>query len=172
MSYGFDLIALPAGSDRDKAYKQHREQQGHARARVLEDEDPGPLDPAKEKQKQRLAAALIGRNPDLKEFERDYARIAVNGSISESEARRLFRNIELNDHRNHIQIDIADDGGSIGFSPEGRGKACADSVRILWDCLRVLELEGGYAAYDPQVGRILNLESDYDTLVRMICSRG
>ncbi|HKF48724.1 MAG TPA: hypothetical protein VKB38_15305 [Terracidiphilus sp.] len=172
MSYGLDLIRLPSGGDRDQAYRQYREEQSRAGTSVLDDEDPGPLDPSKEDRKQRLASALIARDPDLKKFERNYAKIAAGRSISEAEARRIIRNIELNDHRNHIQIDLRDDEGSIGFSPEGRGDACARSVRILWDCLRVLESEGGYSAWDPQINRLLNLDSDYDTLVKNICAAG
>lgn len=168
MSYGLDLIRLPAGPDRNQAYQQYQEQKSSA----VDDEDPGPLVPAIEERKHRLIAALIARDPHLKHFERDYAKIAAKRSISEDEARRLFRNIELNDHRNHIQIDLHDDEGSIGFSPEGRGEACAKSVRTLWECLRALESEGGYATYDLQVGRILDLESDYETVVKSICGGG
>lgn len=171
MSYAFDLIRLPAGPDRDQAHRQFLKEKERADNGAADSRDPGPLDPAKEERKQRIVTALTSRNPDLRKFERNYAKIAASRSVSEAEARRLFRDIELNDERNYIQINLSDDEGSIGFSPEGRGEACAKSVRTLWDCLRVLESEAGYAVYDLQLGKILDLESDYDTLVKNICSR-
>ena len=76
MSYGFDLVRLPAGVDQYQAYNQVLEE----KKRVLEQHegvvDPGPMDPLKEEMKQRLAAALIARHPTIDLYKRDYSGIA------------------------------------------------------------------------------------------------
>jgi hypothetical protein len=172
MSYGLDLLPLPTGIDRDRAYQQYRDEQERAHAGESATEDPGPLDPAKEERKKRLVSALIKVDPELKVFDRDYAKIAANRSISEADAHRLFRNIELNDHRHSLQIELFDDQAGVSFSPAGRGETCANAVRTLWECLRILASAGGFSVFDPQIGRLLDLESDYETLEHNICADG
>jgi hypothetical protein len=171
VSYGLNLVRLPAGIDSGVAYTQYQEEQARNYEAGLNAADRlGPIDPAKEERKQRLAAALVASNPDLKKFERNYARIAAEESISESEARRRFRNVELNDHRHSLQIVLFDDEPGVSFSFTGKGEDCVDAVRTLWGCLQVLESEGGYRTYDPQIGRVLDLNSDFDSVRSSFCS--
>jgi hypothetical protein len=171
MSYGLNLVRLPAGIDPGVAYAQYQEEQARYYDAGLSAADRlGPIDPAKEERKERMAAALIASDPDLKRFERNYARIAASKSISEPEARRRFRNVELNDDRHSIQIELFDDEAGVSFSFTEKGEDCAAAVRALWGCLQVLEAEGGYRTYDPQMGRVLDLHSDFDAIRSGFCS--
>lgn len=171
MSYGLDLVRLPAGIDPGAAYAQYQEEQERYYLAGLDATDKlGPVDPAKEERKQRIVTALIATNPDLKRFERNYSRIAADESISESEARRRFRNIELNDHRHSIQIVLFDDEAGVSFSFTGKGEDCIAAVRTLWGCLQVMESEGGFRTYDPQIGRVLDLNSDFDAVRASFCN--
>ncbi len=171
MSYGLNLVRLPAGIDPAVAYAQYQEEQVRRyEAGLSAANNPGPIDPAKEERKQHMAAALVASDPDLKKFERNYARIAAEESISESEARRRFRNIELNDHRHSIQIELFDDEAGVSFSFTGKGDDCTAAVRILWGCLHVMESEGDYRTYDPQIARVLDLNSDFDAVRASFCS--
>jgi hypothetical protein len=166
MSYGLDLVQLPSGVDRNEAYKKilQREESlgGSIRDRL------GPIDSSKEEKKQRLARALITCRPTLKMFKRDYARIAKTRSISESEARRLFRNVELNEEQLSIQIVLFDDGAGVYFSfNELHG--CRQALQVLWDCLEILESEGGLSTFDPQIDRVLDLSTDFETVLECVC---
>lgn len=170
MSYGLDLVRLPAGKDAEAAYaeyQQERERQYEAGTTAAD--RLGPVDPEKEERKERVAAALIAINADLERFERNYAAIAQEDAIPEAEARRLYRDVELNDHRHSIQITLFDDEAGISFSYTGRGEACAKALRKLWECLEVLEAEGGYRTYDPQVAKVLDLGSDFETVRSTFC---
>lgn len=171
MSYGLNLVRLPAGIDPAVAYAQHQEEQVNIYEAGLSAADRlGPIDPNKEEHKERIAAALIASNPDLKKFERNYARIAAEESIGEAEARRRYRNVELNDHRHSIQIELFDDDAGVSFSFTGKGEDCIAAVRTLWGCLQVLEAEGGYRTYDPQIARVLDLNADFDAVLSGFCS--
>ena len=167
MGYGFDLVHLPSGVDRMEAYKKNLEEQ---EARALERsrglDNLGPLDPSKEQVKQRLATALMAKHPSLELSKRDYAKIAKARSIDEAEARRRFRNLEVNEKRWNIQINLFDDTAGISLAFVGDGEESRNALRVVWDCLQVLESEGGFSTYDPQAGKVLNLESDFDTVFK------
>jgi hypothetical protein len=168
MSYGLDLVRLPPGVDPDEAYKE----QSEARERQLAEgrrRDPGPIDPKKEEVKGRLAAALMARHPSLKLAQRDYAELAKSKGIDVSEAKRLFRNLELNEERYWIQIFLFDDAAGASFTFSGSAEECTEALRLLWDCLEILESEGGYSTYDPQIGKVLNLSSDFVHVLKNAC---
>jgi alkanesulfonate monooxygenase SsuD/methylene tetrahydromethanopterin reductase-like flavin-dependent oxidoreductase (luciferase family) len=169
MSYGFDLVRLSAGVDRNADYQ--RLQGEHSKQVSSGSGDPGPIDPLKEEWKQRLAAALTKRHPSLEIFKRDYSRIASARSIAESEARRLFRNIELNEKQLSFQILLFDDAAGANYSFVGDPRPCADALHALWDCLQVLESEGGLSTYDPQIGKVLDLKHDFDLVRDSVCGR-
>src|SRR5690349_13118343 len=67
-------------------------------------------DSATTQRKRRLAAALRDVNPALAPFDFDFPAIAKSDGISESDARRLYRHIELNgpEDGNGIQIVLFD----------------------------------------------------------------
>ena len=169
MSYGFDLVRLPAGVDQYQAYNQVLEE----KKRVLEQHegvvDPGPMDPLKEEMKQRLAAALIARHPTIDLYKRDYSGIAKARGIDEAEARRLFRTVELNEKEMSFQILLFDDGAGASFSFVGRSRECAHALRVMWDCLEVLESEGGFSTYDTQIDKVLDLKTDFEVVLKHVC---
>jgi len=171
MSYALNLLRLPAGIDPVVAYAQYHEEQVKLYEAGLSAADRlGPIDPAKEERKELIAAALVASNPGLKKFERNYAKIAASKSISEPEARRRFRNVELNDDQHSLQIVLFDDEAGVSFSFTGKGEDCTAAVRVLWGCLQVMESQGGYRTYDPQMGRVLDLHSDFDAVRSGYCS--
>jgi hypothetical protein len=167
MSYGFDLVRLPSGMDRDAAYRKVMAQQGSS-ASGEGGKDHGPLNPDKEQAKQTLAAALMAKYPSLKKFERNYAILAKEQSIDESEARRLYRDLELNDEKHSVQIILFDDAAGVSFSDAPPGE-CRQTVQALWDCLTVLETQGGFSTFDPQQDRLLDLSTDFESVLKQVC---
>lgn len=163
MSYGFDLVRLPAGGDRDEAYQRKLE------ADEAVPLNEGPIDPAEESEKRRLAAALMARHATLKLYQRDYATSAEALGVDEAEARRRLRNLELNDRQHGIQIQLFDDSAGVSLSPPGDAQSCARALRVAWDCLKVLESQGGFSTHDPQVGRVLDLKSDFAAVLKCAC---
>jgi hypothetical protein len=163
MSYSVFLVHLPPDNDRHKVFLDILEQRADA------PKDPGPLDLVTEQAKRRLAEALMERDPDLELFQRDYANIARIRSIDESEARRLFRDLELNDHQNHIQVILFDDAAGLSVSLSGSPQGCAETLRVFWSCLEVLESQGGFSTYDTQIDKVLDLKSDFAAVVEFAC---
>jgi hypothetical protein len=154
MSYTIDLVRLPPGADPEAAY---REQSKEKEQELLKTRgvDPAPVDPKKEQAKQQLARALVTRHPSLRIAQPDFAA----------------RNIELNEERYSIQIALFDDTAGASFSFTGAFDECKTAMRLLWDCLEILRSLGGFSAFDPQVGKVLNLDSDFDTVVKTACGR-
>ncbi len=140
MSYTFEFVRLAPGVEPDLAYRETLKEEEPA-----PDEDPGPLDPSKEEAKQRLAAALMARHPSLERFHPEYSYIAQTRSIDESEARRLFRNVELNEPRLSIQIVLFDNAGGASFSFAGEARECTRALHVLWDCLEIVQSHGGFS---------------------------
>jgi hypothetical protein len=133
--------------------------------RPLEDEEtanPGPPDPAKEREKQRLAAALREANPALEPFQFGFAEIAQAQGISIDEAQLRWRHIELNgpDDGNGIQITISDDLVSITIPYWHQGEAAQRAFDKIWSYLRILQDVGGLTAVDPQIEKFLDLSTD------------
>jgi hypothetical protein len=172
LSYGFDLVRLPAAVDRNEAYQRLSDLLAEAPVPEPLGSSAGPLDREKEERKQRLVAALIARDPHLKVFQRDHANIARRRSISEDDARRLFRDIELNDHQHSIQITLFDDEAGVSYSFAGDRLTAAQAARTLLDCLEVLESEGGFSTYDAQLALVLDLRADHDLILDRLSSSG
>lgn len=164
MSYDFYLFRVPYGLNPMAAYEQQLAE--WKATRVKGADRWGAIDPRKEEVKQRLASALIARYPQLELFQRDYAVIAKTRSISEAEARRRYRDLELHDLRLDLQVNLFDHTASvaIAFVPRDRHQAEA-RLRAVWTCLRVLEAEGGFSTYDSQVGQVLHLDSDFESVL-------
>jgi hypothetical protein len=152
MSYGFALARMPSGwaglteRARAGAMRDLLEQM------ALRDQE-NPFDPSHEDSKQRLAAAMMARHPSL-------------------ELHRLedpSRSLELDEDSLWIQISVFDDGAGASFSYVGEPGACARALRVLWDCLEILESEGGYSTFDPQIDKVLDLNTDFDLVSRFAC---
>ena len=169
MSYVIDLVRLPPGPDPEAAYrKQARETEA---AVVKSGGDPGPVDPKKEEAKQQLARALVTRHPSLRVFKPDFAELARWHHVDVAEAQRRFRHIELNEERYSIQITLFDDGAGAALAFSGAFEECKTAVRLLWDCLDILRDQGGFSAFDTQVGKVLDLDSDFDAVLHTACGR-
>jgi len=99
VSYDLQLFEPPPGTDPLVA----------ARAALdvdIESVNPGPVDSKREAWKEVLASALLAADPVLERFRFDYPEIAKLRGLSEEEARREFRHIELNapENGNGLQI--------------------------------------------------------------------
>jgi hypothetical protein len=163
MSYGFDLVKLPSGVDPNVAYQQWKDQ--HVDVEL----NAGPIDPKVEAEKQRLAAALIARHPNFELFKPDWENVARVHSIDVAEARRQFRHQELNEKRLGVQVQLFDDTAGISSSFDGPPQQCVAALRLVWGCLELLEGEAGFSTYDPQMAKVLDLESDFDLVRRNVC---
>ncbi|SRR6266542_2256125 len=154
MSYTIDLVRLPPGVDPEAAYKKQSKEKEEqlAKSRGVE---PGPADPKKEQAKQQLARALVARHPGLRIAQPDFTA----------------RNIELNEERYSIQIVLFDDTAGASFSFSGAAEECKKAMRVLWDCLEILRAQGGFSAFDTQVGKVLDLDSDFEVVLNTACGR-
>lgn len=154
MSYDLYLIHLPPGSTPDQV-----ETLALAKAEAeLPDTDPDPESSARQ---QAIADALRIADPKLEPFTFDYAEIARLEHISEQDARRRYRYIELTaSDRSGIQITVYDDWVSLTVPYWHRGENAGQVWEQVWLHLRVLCREGAYTVYDPQLGRELDLAID------------
>ncbi len=157
MSYDFHLLRLAGGRDPSAEAREFLE--STAEAEVL---NPGPPDPAKEERKQALAAALRAADPRLEAFPFDYAEIARAEGIPEDEARARYRHIELNgpDEGSGIQIELYDDSATVTVPYWHHGTEAEPVFAEIWRYLSVLEGDGGFRTYDPQLERVLDLGRD------------
>jgi hypothetical protein len=167
MGYGLGLVKVPPGMDPEEAYRQYSEAEHNRLAEGGEDVS-GPIDPKKEEFKRHLAEALTARRPSLKLAHPDFQGLARQYSIDAAEARRRFRELELDDEQYSVQVLLFDDTAAISLHYPGP-KKCREAIHIIWDCLEVLEREGGFAAYDAQVGKVLNLETDFPLVLENAC---
>jgi hypothetical protein len=124
--------------------------------------NPGLPQPEKESRKRALADALIKLNPELEVFTFGFKEIAESEGISEAEARSKFRHLELNgpEGGNGIQITLYDDVAVITVPYWHAGEKARDTFKEIRGYLSLLEREGGFVTYDPQLEKILDLSSD------------
>lgn len=169
MSYGFDLVRLPPGVNPEAEYRQHLRETEEQLTRSRG--EPGAIDSYREEVKRRLARELVARHPSLRIAQLDLEERARVHGIDLSEAKRRFRDIELNEERYSIQITLFDDAAGVSFSFDGTVDDCKEAVRFLWNCLKTLHTEGGFSVFDPQVDKLLDLESDRDLVMKTICGR-
>lgn len=166
MSYGLDLLRLPPGEDPAEMYKRLSKEQ---ELRVAAGGNSGPIDPRKEDEKKRLTTALIQRHPTLELAHKDYQELARLHSIDVEQAIRRFRQLELNDKKYPLQILLSDDAAGASLSQADTTNDCRHTVRVLWDCLELLEKEGGFSTYDSQVGKLLDLRTDFPLVLENAC---
>lgn len=127
----------------------------------------GPLDPEKEKRKQELARLLQGRDPYLRPYALDYKHIAQREGIQIAAAKERYRHIELNSppDLHGPQVVLNDDGVWFTLPYLHNGTPPDDPVRRAWGHLEALR-NAGLLAYDPQLGHMLNLQTDFTAVVR------
>jgi hypothetical protein len=127
-----------------------------------DDPNPGSIVAVAEEAKQKLADALLQHMPSLRQFVFDYGRIAALEHVDQSEARRRWRHIELNEDDFGLQIILHDENAFAALPYWHEGEKADAAFRALWGCLQVLQIEAEYCIYDPQLGRILDLTSHSD----------
>ena len=154
MSYDFRLCLPQAGRSREEIA-------------TAAEEDLGITDPvpAKEERKQRISAALIARNPMLEPFAFGFDQIAKLEKISVEDAKKKYRHIELNgptEGSNGIQITLFDDEASVTVPYWHHGATARRVFEEIWTYLEIIEREGGFFTYDPQVERVLDLRKDFE----------
>ena len=156
MSYDFRLCLPRAG--------RSREEIAYADA-----EDLGGTDPvlAKEERKKRVADALMAQNSALKPFVFGFEAIAKFEKITVEEVKKKHRHIELNgsEEGNGIQITLFDDEVSVTVPYWHQGSAARRVFEEIWSYLKIIEREGCFFTYDPQIERVLDLERDFEAAV-------
>ena len=154
MSYDLRLIKPKPGEDPLVTAESESEEIGTT-----------PPDPTKEAAKRRVADGLIDKNPKLRVFQFDYGKVAEFKKITVDEAKLRFRHLELNGPEegcNGIQITLFDDEASVTVPYWYTLERATETFREIWDYLEIMTRETGY---DPQVGRILDLASDFEEVV-------
>lgn len=130
--------------------------------------NPGPVDAAIEARKRALVVALMGVNAQLSVFPFGYSEIAASEGISEDEARERWRHLELNEPEEEgsgIQITLLDQTASVTV-PYWHSGGKADEVWArIWNYLQVLQRNGGFNVYDPQLEQALDLGRDRAAVV-------
>jgi len=159
MSYDLYFFKPLDGESVDEAYERLFDESGEV--------GEGPITPDKESLKERLASALISSGSGLEKFQFDYASLAKSLKLSEEEARRQWRHIEINspEDGNGIQITIEDDSASIAIPYWHQGSDARAAFEEIWGYAKVLEKEAGYVAYDPQLERPIDISSDLDEVI-------
>ena len=103
--------------------------------------------------------------PDAEVVKVEFPEIATFKNISVDQAKTRFRHLELN-HRDEglgIQVTLCDDYATLTLPYGGRsGKRTASVFARIWKYLKVIESITGYQVYDPQMDRIVDLESDLE----------
>ena len=154
MSYDFRLCLPQAGRSREEIATAHGEELGIT--------DPVP---AKEERKQRISAALIAHNPTLEPFAFGFDELSKLENITVEDAMKKYRHIELNgppEESNGIQITLFDDEASVTVPYWHRGVAARRVFEEIWSYLEIIEREGGFFTYDPQIDRVLDLGKDFE----------
>ena len=162
MSYDLYLLRPEAGVDPlDTVEKLFSEES--------EEINPGLPQPEKEKRKRDLADALIKLNPEREVFPFGFKEIAEMEGISKEEARIKYRHLELNgaEDGNGIQITLYDDSASITVPYWHVGEKARGTFKEVWSYLMLLEKEGGFVTYDPQLEKILSLSTDMPAVLEV-----
>ncbi|HET6430370.1 MAG TPA: hypothetical protein VFJ30_18290 [Phycisphaerae bacterium] len=161
MSYDLWAFPVPSGRDPLEAAMQLLEDQ----ERELEARDP---EPQIEAIKRTLADAICSGNPKMTPFALEYERIAEIEKITVEEAKRRYRYIELDgpDDGNGIQVTLYDGYATVTVPYWHQGPKAESVFKEIWGYLRLLSEKGAYVCYDPQLERILRLDSDFDAVVK------
>ena len=159
MSYDLYLLRVTPGADAAEIYRQCLEGQE-------EELNPGPAVAEVEREKQRLAKLLMQFDGSLQMAEFDFEGLARIENIAPDEVRRCYRHLELNsDDYTGIQIALWDDHAEVTFPYWHSGEQSENVLKKVWDHLEVLEVQGGFVTFDPQLGRVLDLGCDFERVL-------
>lgn len=151
MSYDFRLCLPQAGRSREETVQAEGEESATAAA-----------DPVAELVKERVAAALTAHDPGLERSRCDFDETARPEEITAEEAKRSSRHIEFNTPADGpgIQIQLFDREASVTVPYWHTRKTAAAVFDKAFGYLRIMVRTGGYFVFDPQLGRVLDLQKD------------
>jgi GNAT superfamily N-acetyltransferase len=129
--------------------------------RAVANDAAAPADAQKEARKRQIADALLTRLPSLQLYQFPYHQIASFEGISFEQARDKYRHLELNspDGGNGISITLRDDEASVSLPFWHETGKAQQTFQEVWVCLETICRQAGYVVYDPQSGRMLELET-------------
>jgi ribosomal protein S18 acetylase RimI-like enzyme len=124
-----------------------------------------PPDEQKQSLKRQLADALLARLPGLQLYQFPYQQIAAFERISIEEARCRHRHVELNSPEGSygIRILLRDDDASVTVPFWHERTRATDAFSDVWACLEAICKNTGYFAYDPQLVRVVELQTDAES---------
>ncbi len=130
--------------------------------------DSGAIDPEAETRKRRLKDALTNMNPHLEQFVFNYEVMANSLGITPNEAKQRYRHIELNgpDDGNGIQSILWDSHATISVPFWHSGQDGESVMCEVWGYMRLLKAVEGMTAFDAQLGRMLDLDQDFDAVLQ------
>ncbi len=134
-----------------------------------EQQPPAELDPVQEALKLRIITALTTTNLALHPLWPNYQDIAARENISIEAAKLKHRWVQLDERESKqgIQILLFDDEAFISVPYWHDGVQAEEVFQRIWKYLRVINRESGYAAYDPQLGILLDLSQDFSAALRL-----
>jgi hypothetical protein len=129
--------------------------------------NPGPPSAEKEARKRKIVEAIRRTGIELEVFERDFEALAAKDGITVEAARARHRHIELNpvDEKTPYQLTLYDDSVGVCIAYWHSGEKARREWSELWRILGAIQQVTGYAIYDSQLGRELDLEQDFDKVV-------
>lgn len=156
MSYDLTLFRLEEGEDVAEVFLRR------AQAADADDPNPGPGREEREAEKRTWMRELQTCVPGFEAFAFDYAAIAHSGGIPEAEARRRWRQIELNDDATGLQVTLYDESADVTLPYWHEGEAAARAFERMFRCAEVLAGAGGFAVFDPQLDQRVDAGSADD----------
>jgi hypothetical protein len=156
MSYDFMLFTPRPGVDPQVLFETDEEEA-----------ERGPRDPAIEAKKKKVIEALVTHDARLDLFKPNFDKIAKLHKISPAEAYDRMRHIEINDaaqKTSGIQITLFDDSAALTIPYWHKRDAAERVLRQAWGYIDIMCRECGYEVYDPQLGRVIDINSFDDVL--------
>jgi hypothetical protein len=145
MGYGLDLFPAPSGLS---AAELRAIYERRAAEPVSRDDDMERYTRSPSAEQLRRAQLLRDRFPALE--------VTLS---SES-------HIELSESRLSVQIYIFEHAAGISLHPGGYSTAkYIESLELAWGSLEILQREGGFATYDTQIERFLDLATDFEAVL-------
>lgn len=140
MSYDLILFDLPPGTDPFAVLAAREQELLHT---------PKLFRPADRERVRNIANTLRHRNPQF-----DWQPIA-SGNFEAIE-------IDAGEHGNGVQITLFVDEVSVTVPYWYETDAAREVFSEIWDYLRIIQHMTGYAIFDPQIGKTLDLNTDFE----------
>gem|GEM_PF-3423909 len=124
----------------------------------LNEPNQGPIVEGLEVQKQRILETVLRRVPELEHYTFDYADLARHAKVSEDEARRRWRHLELWNEEFGLDVDIYDEIITMAVDRAFKGEKEQQAMNALWEICRIARREWRLQAYDPQLERLVDVD--------------